>query len=141
MRRILAHAEARRRAHADIDQAPDGWVADCREPTRTTDMNAKFHAMAGDFAKSGMQWAGKKRNAQEWKILLISGHATATKEGSEIVPGLEGEFVSIRESSALMSIKRGCSLIDYTQAYGDTLGVKWTEPTTPRVPGATERKL
>ena len=30
--------------------------------------------------------------------------------------------------SALMSIKRGCSLIDYTQAYGDIHDVKWSEP-------------
>lgn len=111
-----------------VREAPDGRVVVISEPTRTSDQNARFHAMVGDFAKAGMQWAGKKRNAQEWKILLISGHTTATKEGSEIVPGLEGEFVSIRESSALMSIKRGCSLIDYTQAYGDTIGVKWSEP-------------
>lgn len=110
-----------------VKEAPDNRVVTIAEPTRTTDMNAKFHAMAGDFAKSGMEWAGKKRNAQDWKILLISGHATATKEGSEIVPGLEGEFVAIRESSALMSIKRGCSLIDYTQAYGDNAGVKWSD--------------
>jgi hypothetical protein len=49
--------------------------------------------------------------------LLVSGHATATKEGSEILPGLEGEFVNIRESTALMSKKRGASLIEYTLAY------------------------
>lgn len=119
---------ARQNALNAVHAALEGHVVTIAEPTRTTDMNAKFHAMCGDFAKSGMQWAGKKRNAQQWKILLISGHATATKEGSEIVPGLEGEFVSIRESSALMSIKRGCSLIDYTQAYGDIHGVKWSEP-------------
>ncbi|MGL4490888.1 MAG: recombination protein NinB [Rhizobiaceae bacterium] len=121
-----AHHPARSNCINAVLKAPDGRVVTIAEPTRTTEQNARFHAMVGDFAKSGLEWAGKKRNAQAWKVLLISAHATATKEGSEIVPGLEGEFVNLRESSALMSIKRGCSLIDYTQAYGDTAGVKWS---------------
>jgi hypothetical protein len=84
---------------------------------RSNDQNAKFHAICSDIAKSGMKWAGKPRTAQQWKVLLVSGHAVATKEDSEIVPGLENEFVSIRESTALMSIKRGASLITYTIAF------------------------
>lgn len=95
--------------------------------TRTGEQNAKFHAMAGDFAKAGMQWAGKPRNLKQWKVLLVSGHAMATGEGSDMVPGLEGEFVNLRESTAAMSRRRGASLIDYTQAMGDQMGVKWSE--------------
>lgn len=94
--------------------------------TRNGEQNAKFHAMCGDFAKSGIQWAGKPRTAENWKTLLVSGHAMATKEGAEMVPGLEGEFVNIRESTALMSVRRSSSLIEYTQAMGDMMGVRWT---------------
>jgi hypothetical protein len=43
------------------------------------------------------------------------------------VPGLEGEFVNLRESTALMSIKRGASLIEYTQAFAAEHGVKTME--------------
>jgi hypothetical protein len=64
-----------------------------------------------------MEWAGKPRDASAWKVLLVSGHAIATKETAEIVPGLEGEFVNIRESTALMSKSRGSSLIDYSEAF------------------------
>ena len=77
----------------------------------------KFHAICSDLASSKIQWAGKNRTAAEWKVLLVSGHAVATKEGSEIVPGLESEFVNIRESTALMSKKRGSSLIEYSIAF------------------------
>lgn len=96
-----------------------------RPQKRTLDQNAKFHAMCEDFARSGVMWAGKKRSKVGWKNLLISGHAVATKEETEIVPGLEGEFVSIRESSAQMSKGRGSSLIEYTYAWGAELGVSF----------------
>jgi hypothetical protein len=36
-----------------------------------------------------------------------------------MVPGLEGEFVNLRESTAQMGIKRMISLIEYSQAYLD----------------------
>lgn len=88
-----------------------------REETRTLEQNAKFHAMCDDIAKSGHEWAGKKRNAAQWKVLLVSGHAHATKEEVDLVPGLEGEFINLRESTALMSIRRSASLIEYTLAF------------------------
>lgn len=92
--------------------------------TRSLEQNAKFHALCSDIAKSGAQWAGKARTAEQWKVLLISGHAMATKQGSEMVPGLEGEYVNIRESSAQMSAKRASSLIEYTQAWCAINGVR-----------------
>ena len=85
--------------------------------TRSLEQNAKFHALCSDIAKSGVKWAGKERSAVQWKVLLVSGHAVATKEQVEIVPGLEGEFINIRESTAQMSVRRSSSLIEYTLAW------------------------
>ena len=48
----------------------------------------------------------------------------ATKEGAEIVPGIEGEFVNIRESTAAMSKGRGASLIEYALAFAANNGVE-----------------
>jgi len=62
-----------------------------------------------------------------WKVLLISGHAAATGDGNEVVPGLEGEFVNIRESSANMGVRRAASLLTYVLAYCDTNGIPLTE--------------
>jgi len=100
-----------------VQTAPEGFVVTVSEPRRSGDQNAKFHAICSDLAKSGHAFAGKTRSAEAWKVLLVSGHAQATKEGSEIVPGIEGEFVNIRESTASMSKKRGASLIEYALAY------------------------
>lgn len=113
----LAHEQARRGASACVMQAPDGWRVTVEPPKRNGEQNAKFHAMCSDLAKTGIHWAGKARTADQWKVLLVSGHSVATKQGAEIVPGIEGEFVNIRESTALMSVKRSSSLIEYTQAF------------------------
>ena len=96
--------------------------------TRSLDQNAKFHALCDDAAKSGLTWGGKKRTAAQWKVLFVSGHAVATKEESEMVPGLEAEFVNLRESTALMSKKRGSSLIEYTLAFLHEHGVRLSAP-------------
>jgi len=114
---ILVHDTARSRALEAVRNAPDGVVVQIKEATRNSEQNAKFHAICGDLAKSGIKWAGKTRSLDQWKVLLVSGHAVMTKEGAEIIPGLEGEFVNIRESTALMSKKRSSSLIEYAIAF------------------------
>lgn len=113
----LAHQQAREGAQQAIRDAPDGYEVRIKPPTRNGEQNAKFHAICGDIAKSGIKWAGKERTSDQWKVLLVSGHAMATKEGAEIVPGIEGEFVNIRESTALMSKARSSSLIEYSIAF------------------------
>ena len=87
------------------------------EETRRDGQNRKFHAICGYLEKSGLKWMGKPRSAAQWKVLLVSGHAVATKEEAEVIPGLEGEFINVRESTALMSVRRGASLIEYALAF------------------------
>lgn len=92
--------------------------------TRSLDQNAKFHALVDDIASSGAKWMGQARTAAQWKVLFVSGHAVATGKGAEVVPGIEGEFVNIRESTASMSKERGSSLIEYTLAWCAENGVE-----------------
>lgn len=124
---VLVNDRVRLNAIMELEQAPERYVVTIAEPTRSSDQNAMFHAICSDIAKSGHLFIGKPRKPEVWKVLLISGHAAATAEGSEVVPGLEGEFVNIRESSALMSVRRAASLITYTLAYCDTNGIQLTE--------------
>jgi hypothetical protein len=112
---ILRNDEIRKRAIAAVAAATENYCVRVEPKKRSLDQNAKFHAICSELA--GMEWAGKPRDASAWKVLLVSGHAIATKETAEIVPGLEGEFVNIRESTALMSKSRGSSLIDYSEAF------------------------
>lgn len=113
----LISNEVRQRAIDFIWGAPDGYEVVIKEPTRSGDQNSKFHAICTEFERLGIEWAGKPRAKEKWKVLLVSGHTVATShEEPELVEGLEGEMVSLRESTAAMGKTRGSSLIEYSQA-------------------------
>jgi hypothetical protein len=94
--------------------------------TRTIDQNAIFHAMCSNVSIQHL-YLGRRLSLQQWKVLFISGHAIATGIGADMVPGLEGEFVNLRESSAQMSVKRMASLLEYIVAYCAENEIKLTE--------------
>lgn len=108
----------RNRTQELIAKAPDDIVCILKDSTRTLEQNAKFHALCNDMAKT-MTYMGRRLTTAQWKVLCVSGHAIATGAGADMVPGFEGEFVNLRESTAQMGIKRMISLIEYTQAYID----------------------
>lgn len=108
----LSHAVARARAIQAVRSAPDGFVVEIREAKRTIDQNNKFHAVCSDVAKQA-KWANRPMTPLQWKTLFVSGHAVATEIPALIVPGLEGEWVNVRESTAQMGVKRMNSLLDY----------------------------
>lgn len=112
----LLNIDIRRRAANAVMSAPDGYMVKIAPPTRNLEQNAKLHAIFSDAAKHRL-YAGQKLTAEQWKVLFISGHAIATGLGAQMVPGLENEFVNIRESSASMSVARMSSLIEYANAY------------------------
>jgi hypothetical protein len=118
---------ARRAASAYVASVPVDddrpLVVQIKEMTRNDEQNRKFHAMCGDVADQAL-FAGRKLKPEQWKVLFISGHSMATGAGAEIVPGLEGEFVNIRESSANMGVRRMASLIEYVQCWAVTNGIR-----------------
>ena len=108
-----------------ILSADTGDVVKISPATRNLEQNAKFHAICSDIARQA-KFASKQLGINEWKVLLVSGHAIATGQGANVLPGLEGEFVNIRESTASMSVKRLSSLIEYALAWGSQNGVQFT---------------
>lgn len=111
---------------------------EARYETRSSRQNRLLHALFSDVATQ-VQWMGKKRSSIEWKVLFVSGHAVATRIGADLVPGLEGEFCNLRESTAQMSISRMNSLIEYVMAWASTNGVElrtareWIDPDTGEI--------
>jgi hypothetical protein len=104
--------------------AGGGWQGNARPHKRTLNQNAVFHALCNDIAKSKVEWGGCRRTADEWKVLLVSGHAVAQGRAFDLVGGLEGEMVQLRESTASMSKERSTSLIDYTIAWAVSHGIQ-----------------
>lgn len=112
----LSHETARQNAARSVLDAPEGFMVRIEPRTRSLEQNAMLHALFAEAAKDAT-WHGRKLTAEQWKVLFISGHAIATGRGADMVPGLEGEFVNIRESSARMSVARMTSLIEYINAW------------------------
>ena len=117
MKSVILFPKTRALAKQYVDQAQDGQMMTIKDVTRTLEQNAKFHAVCEDVAKSGMKWMDKTRTAGQWKVLFVSGHTVATAGSADMVPGLENEFVNLRESTAGMSVKRLSSLLEYTLAW------------------------
>jgi hypothetical protein len=118
----LVHKTARDRAIEAIRNAPDGWIVVVQEPTRTLEQNSLLHGLLQEL--DGKEWFGKPRSMLEWKVLTVSGHAIATGIGADVVPGLEGELVNLRESTAKMTVSRLSSLVEYIKAWMATHGAE-----------------
>jgi hypothetical protein len=106
-----------------ILNAPAGHKVIIQPETRTDEQNSRFHATCGEVSKQ-MLFNERKLELPQWKVLFISGHAMATGLGADMVQGLEGEIINLRESSAQMGVKRMASVIEYTTAWAVGNGVK-----------------
>jgi len=91
---ILAHAEARRRAMRAVADAPEGFRVTVEPPRRNLDINAALHAKLGEIA-ARVEWAGKLRDIECWKRLLVAAWSRAQGEHVEMLPALDGHGVEI----------------------------------------------
>ena len=83
---------------------------------RSLEQNSKLHALLSDISKQ-CKFNGQKRDIDTWKMIMVSAHKIATGGKAEMVIGLEGEVINLRESTAQMSVKRLASLIEYVQSW------------------------
>ena len=114
---VILQGQSQRDIAARLAQdAPQGSMVTFADAKRKEIQSAKFHAMISDVSKQA-KYQGRELTKDQWKVLFISGHAIATGGQADIIPGMEGEYVNIRESSAQMSGKRISSVIEYVYAW------------------------
>lgn len=132
---LIVNGGSRAGAVQMIEQLPLGTHRVLVSPIPAVQaVRSRFHAMCGDLAKQA-DFRGRSLSLQQAKVLMISAHAVAQNQPSELISGLESEYVDIRESSTQMSNPRLLSCVEYLRAYGDMRGIRWTEPAqkgTPR---------
>lgn len=121
-----AVAEIRRRALDGEDF--DVLVS---EPKRTLPENALLHTIISELAKK-VEWAGKKRDVETWKRLLVAAWCRSNGKPIEILPALDGngvELIPVRTSGLG---KRACAeLIEFIYAWGADKGIQWESPDDP----------
>lgn len=102
-------------------------VLSVKPETRSLKENAMLHAMLTYISKN-LEWAGKKRDVDTWKRLMVAAWCRAKNEQVEILPALDGHGVDIvfRKTSKLTRAE--CAdLIEYIYAWGSAHDVVWQE--------------
>jgi len=122
----LVHDTARRLAKEAIDKAPDGWVVTVKEPTRNLLQNNALHGHLSDIVKAKAKWAGREWDIDSWRAIFASAHARHENLPVQTIPGLEGEFVALRRSTARMTKSELSGLIDYIAAWMAKNGVPFS---------------
>ena len=86
--------------------------------TRSLEQNDLFHALCGELASSRI-WAGKLRDTEAWKRLLVDAWArTENLMQAEIVPSLDGQsIVNLGIQTRKMKVADMGDLITFAEAY------------------------
>jgi len=103
---------ARRNCWEAIKALPDGYVVTIQEPKRTVQQNAMMWAMLGEVSKQVI-WHGQTLSSEEWKHVF-----TAALKRQKVVPGLDGGFVVLGQSTSRMSKKEISDLVELMRAFG-----------------------
>ena len=123
---ILRSSSQRALAKQIIDRAPADAVVQISEAKRSSDQNAKMHAMLSDISRAKPE--GRRHTPEVWRSLMMSacGHAVQFEHGLDGQPFPIG-FRSSRLTKAQMS-----DLIEFIYEYGARHDVRWSEPALNR---------
>jgi hypothetical protein len=118
---ILSSHFARERAKRLIDQAPDGFIAEVREPRRTGEQNEKFWAMLTDISRAKPM--GRRHTPEDWKAILMN----ACGWECQFIEGLDGRPFPQGFRSSHLTKSQMSTLIEFMLAFGAEHGVRWTD--------------
>jgi len=114
--------EQRQLAKNLIDLAPDDSVVKISPRNRSSQQNAKLHAMLADLAKQKPQ--GRELDVETWKGLFLAEIGRRVK----FEPSLDGTgVVAMAPRTSKLNVKEFSDLIECIYAYGAEHGIKWSE--------------
>lgn len=84
---------------------------------RSDSQNKLLHALITEIA-SAHEWAGKRRDVETWKRLLVAAWTRARGESTEILPALDGHGVDVvfRRTSKMTKAEVN-ELIEFIEAW------------------------
>lgn len=92
-----------------------------RPEKRSTAQNRRMWAMLNELAEQ-VVWHGQKLSADDWKTMC-----TAALRKQRVLPGIEGGFVVMGESTSQMTVAEMGALMDFMEAFGVQQGVEFAE--------------
>lgn len=110
----------RQYAHQCIDAAPDDYVCQIKQKTRTLEQNALMWALLTDLSEQ-VNWHGNQLTAEEWKDVL-----SASLKKQKAVPGIDGGFVVIGARTSQMTKREMSDMCELIVAFGSERNVRWS---------------
>jgi len=101
--------------------APEGHIVTIGEPTRNLEQNARLWASLTEISHQ-VDWYGNKLTAEEWKTVF-----TAALRKEKVVPGINGGFVVLGQSTSKMTKGEFSELLELLYAFGAQHGVKFSD--------------
>ncbi|MBA4822452.1 recombination protein NinB [Pantoea ananatis] len=92
-----------------------------QEDTRSLAQNRMLWACLHDVS-SQVVWYGKKLDSESWKHIF-----SASLKGQETVPGINGGFVVLGQSTSKMRVSEMRDLITLIHAFGAEHGVRFSD--------------
>lgn len=96
-------------------------VLDIKEMTRTLAQNRMLWACLNDVSMQ-VVWYGRKLDSESWKHVF-----SASLKAQEAVPGINGGFVVLGQSTRKMRVSEMCDLITLIHAFGAEHNVKFSD--------------
>jgi len=124
MKHTITTPEALRRAVCQISASQLPITVETRpyKDTRSNEQNRRMWAMLRDVSQQ-VNWYGKKLTSDNWKDVF-----TASLKKQEVVPGIDGGFVILGQSTSKMTIAAMCELTDLMFAFGAEHDVLFSDP-------------
>lgn len=107
-----------------------------QKETRSLEQNAKLHALLSDISKQ-VEWAGRKRDVDTWKRLMVAAWCRANNEQVEILPAIDGHGVDIVfRRTHQMTVPELSDLIEFIHAWCADNNVIYLDSETGELIGA-----
>lgn len=103
-------------------QADRQWVLSVKQATRSTEQNRRLWAMLNEISEQ-VDWYGQKMTPEDWKHIF-----SAAVKKQRAVPGLDGGFVVLGQSTSRMTKAEMSDMQTLMEAFGAERGVKFTMP-------------
>ena len=125
---VLSNDRARQLASVAVMKAPENYVCEIKEPTRSLLLNAKLHATLSDISNQ-IAWHGKKLDIDTWKRLCMAAWLREINEQPMLIPALDGWGVDIVfEKTSKLTQKQCSSLLEWIHSFGAEHNVRWSAP-------------
>lgn len=94
-------------------------VLEVRKDTRSSEQNRRLWSLLADLSQQ-VNWHGNKLTADEWKCVM-----SASLKRQKVVPGLDGEFVVLGQSTSKMTRAEMAELQELIEAFGAQQNVRF----------------